>query len=596
GQDSIMAYDAYNGQFLWEKKNEDALRTGVFQNYNPGNLVASEDSLFMMIGEKCVRYDAATGAVKATYTLPPDKHEQQYDWGYLAYSNGRLFGTATIRKEIEAGRRRRGRVTEEATDTIFCVDVETGRHLWSYEGKSISHHTIALSPDRVFFIDSSITPEQREQMLREDKSELKDLTPEQTQEAEEQIKRLDARLAVALDAESGRKLWARPVDVTDISEVGIGGGQLTLMYHNGVLVLCGANANGHFWPQFLAGEFKQRRLVALSAEGDTLWAKDANYRHRPIIIEDKIVAEPWMFDLYTGQQLTRPHPVTGEDVPWSIMRTGHHCGMLTGCPNMLMFRSGSTGFYDLEHDAGTRHFSGHRLGCWINAIPAGGLVMVPEASAGCVCLFSIAATITLEPREPRNPWAILSSVGETTPVKHLRLNLGAPGDRKDARGHAWITEDRPRPYRDTGLELDLGWKFTYFPGGGPRNVDEHSLAIQNAETKWLHTCWADGLKSAMIPLLGEEDSPAGFTLRLYFNEPDDTVKPGDRVFDVKVQGETVIEGLDILKESGGRHVVLVKEIPAVAVTDNVVIELVPKADDVMPRNWPVLNAIEVIRD
>jgi len=58
-----------------------------------------------------------------------------------------------------------------------------------------------------------------------------------------------------------------------------------------------------------------------------------------------------------------------------------------------------------------RHFAGHRLGCWINAIPANGLVMIPEASAGCVCMFSIASTIVMEPRKPRRPWGIYSGVG-----------------------------------------------------------------------------------------------------------------------------------------------------------------------------------------
>ena len=38
--------------------------------------------------------------------------------------------------------------------------------------------------------------------------------------------------------------------------------------------------------------------------------------------------------------------------------------------------------------AGTEHFAGQRLGCWINTIPANGLVMIPEASAGCVLIRS----------------------------------------------------------------------------------------------------------------------------------------------------------------------------------------------------------------
>ena len=99
------------------------------------------------------------------------------------------------------------------------------------------------------------------------------------------MKKLDVRLSVAIDAETGDVIWKKPVDVTDCSDVGTGGGKLTLMYQNDTLILCGANANGHYWKQFLQGEFERRRVVVLSAAtGKKLWARDANYRHRPVVV------------------------------------------------------------------------------------------------------------------------------------------------------------------------------------------------------------------------------------------------------------------------------------------------------------------------
>ncbi|GAB4151217.1 MAG: hypothetical protein Tsb009_26530 [Planctomycetaceae bacterium] len=591
GTDSVMAYDAYNGQFLWEFENKDALRTGVFQNYNPGNLVASKDSLFVMIGNKCVQLDGATGKVVRTYSLPKGKEDKTYKWGYLAYRDGILYGTATMRKELAAKLRRRGRKTLDATDAIFAVDTKTGKHLWTYQGKSISHHTIALGPNRVFFIDSTITPEQRAKILLQDKSKLKKLKGKARERAEEMLKKQDLRLAVALDARTGKKQWSKPVDVTDCSEIGIGGGQLTLIYKNNMLVLCGANANGHYWRQFIAGDFSRRRLVALSAEtGKKVWSKDANYRHRPIIVEDQIIAEPWSFDLYTGVQKTRPHPLTGNEVPWSIIRPGHHCGMLTGCPNMLMFRSGYTGFYDLKEDSGTRHFAGHRLGCWINAIPANGLVMIPEASAGCVCLFSIASTITLEPRKARRPWTIYSAIGPQTPVRHMHLNLGAPGDRKDARGTIWLAYPRPNPKKTTGLDLKLSLSEQTMPGGGFTSISERSTKIQTDGTPWVYTSQAVGVTKLTIPLLGKKDKSATYSVRLHFAELDASAKPGSRVFDVKLQGKTVLKAFDVAAQAKGPHKGIVREIPGIAVTENLVVELIGKS------NSPILSAIEVIRE
>jgi hypothetical protein len=375
------------------------------------------------------------------------------------------------------------------------------------------------------------------------------------------------------------------VDVTDCSEIGIGGGQLTMLYHSNTLVLGGANANGHYWQQFIAGDFSRRRLVCLSAEdGHKLWAKDANYRHRPIIIENQIIAEPWSFDLYTGAIKTRPHPLTGEEVPWSIMRTGHHCGMLTGCPSMLMFRSGYTGFYNLDQDDGTQHFAGHRLGCWINAIPANGLVMIPEASAGCVCQFSIASTITLEPREARRPWTIYSTIGANTPVEHMALNLAAPGDRKDARDQLWISYPRPKPYKATSLEVNIDIKPEFFPGGGFENLGEKSTKVEGAETPWLFTSYANGLKKCTLPLLGEKDEPGVYHIKLYFASPQ-----GERKFGVKLQGETVAKELTVTDK------VLVELYENIAVDKDLTIELVPVQANPTSEQLPLLNAIELIR-
>ncbi len=439
GEDSLMAYDAYNGEFLWEHKNPQALRTGVFQNYNPGNLVASDDSVFVMVKEICIQYDAATGKILAKHQLPKGADDETHQWGYVAYHKGLLYGAATRRIDLDQKLRRRGRKVDDATDMLFAIDVKTGEHVWSHQGKSISHRTVAIGQGRVYFIDSTITSEQREDLLKDDKSKLAKLTGEEAKKAEALMKRVDARMAVAVNAANGKLIWSKPVDVTDCSDspgskIGIGAGKLTLMYKDGVLILGGANANGHYWRQFIAGDFSRRRLVALAADsGKQLWKRDANYRHRPIIVKDEVIAEPWSFNLYDGKQRMRVNALTGQSEPWSIMRPGHHCGMISGCENMLLFRSGYTGFYDLKADTGTRHFAGHRLGCWINAVPANGLVMIPEASAGCVCLFSIASTVVMEPREPRRPWSIYSSTGDKTPVKHMALNFGAPGDRRDAQ-------------------------------------------------------------------------------------------------------------------------------------------------------------------
>lgn len=523
GEWSILAYDAYNGLFLWRHENPEAIRTGVFQNQNPANIAASDRYVFHFIGDQCLQLDLQTGQTVAIHRLPESLDNGRYQWGYLAVQDGILFGAATVRTELDDRQKRRGRKTDDATDQLFAIDVETGKHLWTYEGQHISHHTIAIGPEEIYFIDSSISSERREEILRADKAELAKLTGKDRDLAEERAKTADIRRTVALDAKTGQLKWAEAVDVTDCSDIGIGGGKLTLMYQDGVLLLCGANANGHYWKQFIEGEFTRRRMVALQAkDGYKLWARDANYKNRPIILGNKILAEPWIYDLSSGSQMTQTHPVTQQEVPWSLMRTGHHCGMFTGCDSgMLLFRSGDTAFYDLESESGTRHFAGHRLGCWINAIPASGLVMIPEASAGCVCLYSIASTIVMEPRQPRRHWSIHSAVGSLLPVQQMFVNLGGPGDRRDVNGNLWLAFPRPRPYKETSIDIALPLQLVFNEGG--RYWSERELAsdvsIKPASPLWLYASGTQGLSQVSIPLRGEDDSPARYRVKLYFTTP-----------------------------------------------------------------------------
>lgn len=584
GEDSMMAYDAYNGQFLWETKNPGAMRTGVYNAREPGNMAASDDHLFMLLGDECVQFEAATGAITRTLKIPGAGTKKGLEWGYIAYADGLLYGTETERVEKASEVARRGKTGSISTDRIFAYDVKTGALAWSYQGKHIAHTTVAIGDGRVFFIDASLTPEQRNLMLAEDKSALAKLTGKERELAEDRVKNNDMRMAVALDAKTGAKLWANPVDVTDCSEIGIGGGALTLMYSNGHLVLGGANANGHYWEQFLSGEFKRRRLVVLdAAKGGKVWAKDANYRHRPVVIGDDIVAEPWGYDLYTGKQETRTNPISGEESAWSFARPGHHCGAISATPNMMFFRSKFTAFYDRDSDSGTEHFAGHRLGCWINTIPANGLVMIPEASAGCVCLFSIASTIVFEPREDRMNWGVYGGDGTTPlPVQHLALNLGAPGDRRDAHGKLWL--GYPRPASRAGIDLPLNFKPQYVKGGGEYASNAESFTITGHDTPWIFASGLRGLTKLEIPVQAKGAAATTYTVKLMFAAAEGDVA-GKRVFDVKLGDKIVLKAFDPATRKGAA-VEVFEKVPA---SEVLTVEMIPVTGE------PILNGIEILK-
>ncbi len=583
GENVVMVYDSYNGVLQWKRSIPGAMRTRLKRS-ECGNLAASEDSFFVALSDKCLRLDAETGQTRATYAMPPMPEDASYRWGYLGYVDGILYGSAMTQVGV--------------SDLMFAIDTRNGKRLWTYKGKNIANLTIAIGDGWVFFVESSLTPEQREALLRQDKSHLTNLSGEAAKKAEQTQKKLDARLAVALDARTGGKLWAKPVDVTDCSRIGIGGGELTAMYRDGVLVLCGANANAHYWRQFLSGEFSRRRLVALSAKtGDVLWARDANYRHRPVVIGDTVLAEPWAFDLKTGEPKTRQHPLTGAKTRWQFLRPGHHCGAISACPQMLLMRSGFTSYYDLQDDSGIRHFAGQRLGCWINGICADGLALMPEASAGCICLHSIICSLALEPRPGHDRWAIYSATGTNTPVQHLAVNLGAPGDRRDKDGVLWLGYPRP------GLPPDrkaMGFSFEvqteFLEGGGYFRRSSEAEPVAGTDSPWVFASCGRGLKRCTLPLLGEGDESAEYTVRLYFADLENE-QAGKRVFDMKLQGQLLADSFDTVKEAGGSHKAVVREFKGIKVDRNLEIELAAKDETVSSMSQaPILCGVEAVRE
>jgi len=187
--------------------------------------------------------------------------------------------------------------------------------------------------------------------------------------------------------------------------------------------------------RFAKGELRWHRVTALSAKnGNMLWSKPMNYMVRPVIVGNTIIIEPRACDLRTGKIKTRIHPITGKTVPWEYLRPGHTCAATSASPTCLFYRSYNAAFYDLAGDRGITYFGAIRPGCWINMIPANGLVLFPEASAGCTCSFPLRTSVVLEPAKPAvtGDWTVFVSQGSITPVKRLGINLGAPGDRGDS--------------------------------------------------------------------------------------------------------------------------------------------------------------------
>ena len=92
--------------------------------------------------------------------------------------------------------------------------------------------------------------------------------------------------------------------------------------------------------------------------------------------------------------------LTGAPVPFEFERS-YGCGILASARDMLLFRSATLGYYDLSGARQTEDYGGIRPGCWINALPAGGIVLLPDATSGCECSYLNKAWIALQPMDAR---------------------------------------------------------------------------------------------------------------------------------------------------------------------------------------------------
>ena len=556
----VIAVDAYNGVELWDTPMPGCRRVNMTRDAS--DMAATADSVFRALGGTCWRLDAATGKHVFTYPVPPAADGQPRDWGYLAWAGDLLLGSTTKPQSTytrAVGNWYNGVQQNVVTsDSIFALDRNSGRLRWRYQKGVIINTAIAVGDGQVFLVES-----------RGD-------TAMGSAEGQMGEEILEGRFLVALDAESGHMVWEK-----EESFAGCGMG-VTLCCQQDTIIAWGSTGSAC--------------LVALSAQdGRRLWTQtyaghmsSLGFGH-PVIVGGTVYADPYAYDLRTGKQKTRRHPLTDDPVPWSMAHT-MGCGIVSAAPSCLLRRSGSVGIFDLHMDAGTSNWGAIRPGCWTNIIPAAGLVLVPEASSGCICSYPIQSTVALIPIQRNENWSVFSSSGATMPVRHMAVNFGAPGDRRDSRGTLWFCYPR-QPIRP-GLRLGLTTEV--LPDGGYSRRNSDVLKVEGTDKPWVFSSGCVGLTRCVVPLLAKGQKPGVYTVCLSFAEltNDSTAR---RVFDVKLQGMTVLRGLDILKRAGGRGRALVLEFKTVRVEDVLSIELVPEAEKPSPAQAPSICGIEVTR-
>lgn len=366
GIDAVRAVNIYNGTDLWEVPlpkmlaayHQDHL-TGVAATGS--NLCLGGDRLFLHTGNRCLCLDVKTGRQVAEFPTPATPDGKPGRWGYIAWQDGVLFGSVADERHVVteswSAYRDKLDMTSLLSESVllFALDAQTGQPLWSFKPRhSIRHNAIALEPGRVYLIDRPLAEGDRP-------------VSGPAKAAAHPTGRL-----VCLDARTGKLLWENDRDIF--------GTLLAISQPHGVLVM------SYQATRFSLASERGGRLAGFrTSDGKRLWDTEAKYRSRPVLIGSAIYAEPEKFDLLTGKAL-----------PFEFTRS-YGCGILAGSQRLLVYRSATLGYYDLEGSQKTENYGGIRPGCWINAIPAGGLVLLADAASWCTCSYLNQATIALEP-------------------------------------------------------------------------------------------------------------------------------------------------------------------------------------------------------
>ena len=101
-------------------------------------------------------------------------------------------------------------------------------------------------------------------------------------------------------------------------------------------------------------------------------------------MKGKIYLMPHIFDLATGALQEQ-----------GFERKGRGCGTITASATHLFYRGDNPTSYDIAKDKHVKMTNATRPGCWINIIPADGLVLIPESSSGCTCSYSLQTSLAL---------------------------------------------------------------------------------------------------------------------------------------------------------------------------------------------------------
>ncbi len=354
GMNRLIALDAYNGAVLWSMEIPDLRRVNLPRDAS--NWCADENFVYVAIKDKCWVLDGYSGKLKIVCDLPGDGSDKTHDWGYVAVIGKKLFGSSVKKgseyTEFWGGGRWYDSTSGYGTakvcsDNIFACEAYTGKMAWTYNNGVIINTTIGIGEGKVYFAESR-------------NSEVKALATGQV----DSDNLWQDQFLVALDADSGEKLWEKPIDTADGIVV------FHLIYHNGRIIISSSGSNEYNLYAFDAADGQQQWQAKHKWPG----SGHSYHAQHPAISGGVVYLEPCGYDITTGKLVT------------SEMGRHEGCATYAATSDALIYRGQSRRIAMWDRNTGkVSSWFNLRPSCWLSVIPACGMVLAPEGGAGCSC-------------------------------------------------------------------------------------------------------------------------------------------------------------------------------------------------------------------
>ncbi len=558
GMETISARCVYTGRELWVKEipgightftsleHEQLFRDGneVFMGGQPGSnylgspYVSLEDAVYIFYRDRLLSLDANTGEINIEFRLPAIRDISVREFSHIMISGDYLITTIDPQLFDDGVPGKEDNWNATSSSVLLVMDRRSGELLWTKRAKTgFRHNAMVAGNDRLFLVDGLsdgvIDILQRRGINEQFGSEL-----------------------MALDLKTGGELWSLNDDVFGT----------WLGYYEDKNILLQGGRYSQLRP--LPDEPRDRLNAHNSLTGEILWESRLEYAGPLSLHSDMIIMAPGTrtdgsgaIEPLTGNIFRRDHPLTGEQFEWNYHRY-YGCGVISSSPHLLMFRSGTAGYSDLLNFGGTTNFGGFRAGCTSNLIAANGVLNAPDYTRTCTCSYPLQTSVGLVhmPDVGIEMWTLNRLEAGHAAIRSLGINFAGQGNRRED-GVLWL--EYPKVY---GQGPDLPVKIE---SDSPTYFRNHASWIENGDEKypWVASYGVKGITSVSADLV-----PAGskegkyYNVTLYFAEPED-ISAGERIFDVSIQGEKVLENFDIVQEAGGPKRVLRKEFRGIKVND-----------------------------